>query len=240
MDWITEHWTILIGPAVVAAVISSIVTVIGFFITTRAAKAMHREKLAFDQKLAERKFQFEKELAERRFKYDRDLHDHKRRIELAEEVLADFYKAREIILEARSPGSIRTDEGDTRPKMDDETPEETKQYNVYFLVIERLSKDSDFFARLQARKYRFIAHFGAEAVKPYDDLYQILREIRVAVHMLIGTHKMHKSPELETNHRKWCTTIFGGPDEDDIPKRLDAIVTAIEKTCRPAIQETVK
>jgi hypothetical protein len=168
------------------------------------------------------------------------LHDHKRRIELAEEVLADFYKAREIILEARSPGSIRADEGDTRPKMDDETPEETKQYNVYFLVIERLSKDSDFFARLQARKYRFIAHFGAEAVKPYDDLYQILREIRVAVHMLIGTHKMHKSPELETNHRKWCTTIFGGPDEDDIPKRLDAIVTAIEKTRRPAIQETVK
>ena len=220
MDWITEHWTILIGPAVVAAVISSIVTVIGFFITTRAAKAMHREKLALDQKLAERKFEFEKELAE--------------------EVLADFYKAREIILEARSPGSIRADEGDTRPKMDDETPEETKQYNVYFLVIERLSKDSDFFARLQARKYRFIAHFGAEAVKPYDDLNQILREIRVAVHMLIGTHKMHKSPELETNHRKWCTTIFGGPDEDDIPKRLDAIVTAIEKTCRPAIQETVK
>jgi hypothetical protein len=59
--------------------------------------------------------------------------------------------------------------------------------------------------------------------------------------MLIGTHKMRKSPELETNHsRKWCTTIFGGPDEDDIPKRLDAIITAIEKTCRPAIQETVK
>jgi hypothetical protein len=68
---------------------------------------MHREKLAFDQKLAERKFEFEKELAERWFKYDRDLHDHKRRIELAEEVLADFYKAREILLEARSPGSIR-------------------------------------------------------------------------------------------------------------------------------------
>jgi hypothetical protein len=86
----------LIGPAVVAAVISSIVTVIGFFITTDAAKAMHRETLAFDQKLAEPKFEFDKELAERRFKYDRDLHDHKRRIELAEEVLADFYEAREI------------------------------------------------------------------------------------------------------------------------------------------------
>jgi hypothetical protein len=57
--------------------------------------------------------------------------------------------------------------------------------------------------------------------------------------MLIVTHKMHKTPE-QANHRKWCKTIFGGADEDDIPKRLDAIVTAIEETCRPAIQQTVK
>ena len=64
--------------------------------------------------------------------------------------------------------------------MDDETPEETEQYNVYYLVSERLSKDSDFFARLQARKYRFIAQFGVEAVKPYHALYQILGEIRIA------------------------------------------------------------
>lgn len=163
----------------------------------------------------------------------------KRKAELAEDVIADFYEAREIILEARSSGSIRADEGNTRPKMDDETPEETEQYNVYNLVSERLSKESDFFARLQARKYRFIARFGVEAVKPYHDLYQILGEIRIAVHMLIVTHKMHKTPE-QANHRKWCTTIFGGADEDDIPKRLDAIVTAIEETCRPAIQQTAK
>jgi hypothetical protein len=90
----------------------------------------------------------------------------------------------------------------------------------------------------EARKYRFIAHFGVEAVKPYNDLSQIVGEIRNAVHMLTVTHKMHKTPELETNHRKWLTTIFGGAD--DIPKRLDAIVTAIEETCRPAIQETVR
>ncbi len=47
----------------------------------------------------------------------------KRKAELAEDVIADFYEAREIILEARSPGSIRADEGNTGPKMDDETPE---------------------------------------------------------------------------------------------------------------------
>jgi hypothetical protein len=164
----------------------------------------------------------------------------KRKAELAEDVIADFYEAREIISEARLPGSICADEGDTRPKKDDETPEETKQYNVYFLVIERLAKHSDFFARLQAKKYRFIAHFGVEAAKPYNDLRQILREIDTAVYMLIATHKMNKTPERETNHTKWWETIFRVADEDSISKRLDAIVTAIEETCRPAIQETVK
>jgi len=164
----------------------------------------------------------------------------KRKAELAEDVIADFYEAREIILEARSPGSIRADEGNTRPKRDDETPEETEKYKAYYLVSERLSKHSDFFARLQARKYRFIAHFGVEAVKPYNDLFQIVVEIRTAVHMLIANHKMDGTPERETNRRKWLTTIYGGSDKDDTPKRLDAIVTAIEETCRPAIQETVK
>jgi hypothetical protein len=124
--------------------------------------------------------------------------------------------------------------------MDDETPGETEQYNVRNLVSKRLSKENDFFARLQARKYRFIAQFGVEAVKPYDDLKQIPDDIRIAVHMLTVTHKMHKTPELETKRRKWCMTIFGGADEDDIPNRLDAIVSAIEETCRPAIQQAVK
>jgi hypothetical protein len=162
----------------------------------------------------------------------------KRKAELAEDVIADFYEAREIILEARIPGSTLADEGNSRPKKEDETPEETKQYNAYYSVIERLSKKGEFFARLQARKYRIIAHFGVKAAKPYDELGEILREIRVAVHMLIATHR--QMPDRETQFRQWLTTIYCGADGDDIPKRLDAIVTAIEETCRPAIQETVK
>jgi hypothetical protein len=68
MDWI--------GPAVVAAVVSGIVSY-GALI----------KKLDSERKLAERRFEYDKDLAERRFSYERDLHDHGRRIELAEQPL---------------------------------------------------------------------------------------------------------------------------------------------------------
>ena len=107
----------LIGPAVVAAGVSGIVSVVGLIVSTRTARAIHTEKLgfdrgqaaqklAFDKRLAERKFEFDKDLAERRFKYARALHDHRRRTEIAEEVLADFYQARDIMQAARSPGGL--------------------------------------------------------------------------------------------------------------------------------------
>ena len=78
----------------------------------------------------------------------------KRKAELAEDVLADFYEAKGTILDARRPGSTLADEGNSRPKLEDETPEETKRYNNAFRVIERLSEKREFFAGWQARKYR--------------------------------------------------------------------------------------
>ena len=45
-------WTSLIGPAVVAAVISGLVSTIGIVISTRATRAIHAEKLSADADLA--------------------------------------------------------------------------------------------------------------------------------------------------------------------------------------------
>ena len=67
---------------------------------------MHGERLAFDRELAQQKFNFDLKLAERRFEYDRDLHDHRRRVELAEVVLADFLQANDILKQIRFPGAF--------------------------------------------------------------------------------------------------------------------------------------
>ena len=119
-------YTSLIGPAVVAAVVSGVVSVVGLVVSTRTARVIHTEKLAFDPDLAERKFAFDKDLAERKVAADTALADKKltldrtfaawkRQTELAEQVLADFYEARDIIAAARSPADLE-DEGNTRQK----------------------------------------------------------------------------------------------------------------------------
>ena len=89
----------------------------------------------------------------------------KRKAEIAEEVLADFYEARDIINPARSPGSLGG-EGGTRQRFEWETEEDTRMLDAYFRTTERLSKNAEFFAKLDARRYRFIAVFGKESAKP--------------------------------------------------------------------------
>ncbi len=164
----------------------------------------------------------------------------KRKAELAEEVLADFYQARDIISAARSPGSFGY-EGATRTKADWESDEDTRTLNAYFATVERLNNKSEFFAQLHARRYRFVAHFGLEAGASYDELHAIHAEITIAVRMLIMTYQNRDQGNLPAGRAKWEAAIGWSPlDDDKIPVRIDAIVFAVEKICRPAIQEAAK
>jgi hypothetical protein len=164
----------------------------------------------------------------------------KRKAELAEDVLADFYQARDIITAARSPGSFGQ-EGSTRQKSDWEKEDDTRTLNAYFAPAERLIKKFDFFAQLHARQYRFMAYFGKEAAKPYDDLFALRAEILSAVNMLLATHQQRDLGSLPNDRRRWQDVIWAGRNETDrIPARLNQIVETIEATCRPAIQEVVR
>jgi hypothetical protein len=163
----------------------------------------------------------------------------KRKAELAEEVLADFYQARDIINAARSPGSF-SHEGATRQKAGWESEQDTRTLNAYFATTERLRNKEEFFAQFHARRYRFMAHFGLEAGKPYDELHGIYVQIVVAVGMLIKTYQQRTqdSPPPAT---KWEATIGWVPPEDDkIPSQLNVLINDIERICRPAIQEAAK
>jgi hypothetical protein len=160
----------------------------------------------------------------------------KRKVELAEEVLAEFYEARDIILAARMPGSLGT-EGDTRQKGPNETEADSRILNAYFTVAERLSRKTEFFAQLEARRYRFVAHFGAEAAEPYMVLRKIHGEILLGVRMLLMTHDQRELSTAPASIQHWRAVIWETSDDDQIRRRLNSMVEAIEKVCRPAIQE---
>jgi hypothetical protein len=233
-------WTTLIGPAVVAGVIAAAVSIIVAVINRATLRAMHRERLDLDRDLADRRANADIALAERKVALDRALEASKRRTEFAEEVLGDFYQARDIIQSARSPGGFG-DEGATREKESWETESDTRFLNSYFRTLERLDKKTEFFAQLLARRYRFIAIFGPEAAKPYDDFWRVRGEIIVAVQMLLQTHRQRELGSLPQDRKTWETTMgWVHTAQDPIEVRLNQIIEDIEKTCRPVIQEVVQ
>jgi hypothetical protein len=137
-------YTSLIGPAVVAAVISGLISGIGIVISARTTRAIHSERLAFDREQSEHRVNAEIALAEKKVTLDRALAAWKRKTEFAEEVLTDFYKAREVIDAARSPGGFEG-EGATRQIEPWETEDDTRTLNAYFRTAERLRGQADFF-----------------------------------------------------------------------------------------------
>jgi hypothetical protein len=229
--------TFLIGPAVVAAVISALVSGIGILISARTTRAIHTEKLTFDREQAERRIDAEIALAEKKVDLERAFEAWKRQTEFAEQIIADFYEARDIINAARMPGSFG-DEGSTRQKEDWETEHDTSRLNSYYVPAERLFDKSEFFSNLHARRNRFLAMFGQESAKPFDDIYKIRGEVLIAVRMLISTHRNCDQGTLPATRREWEAVMgWVDPETDGIPRRLDQAVEAIEKTCRTATGE---
>lgn len=141
----------------------------------------------------------------------------KRKMELAEDVLADFYEARDIINHARSPAAFGG-EGSTRPKREGEDDEDTRTRDAYYVAVERLFKRSEFFARLDARQYRFIAHFGKQAAAPYQQLREIRAAIIASAHTLIRMHK-NPTPSVQFNMKQWENTRWASPDDDTTAMR---------------------
>lgn len=167
----------------------------------------------------------------------------KRRIELAETVLAMFYEAQDAIREIRNPlGSIN--EGKARTRSDNEFEEESIALDRANVVFERYQKRGKLFAELRAMKYRFMATFGADTSKPFDELVLILNEIFSSAHVL-GTYYWQKrglkkmSEEkcqefFEQMQRHEAIFWFMGAENDKIVPRVEQAVKRIEEITKEA------
>jgi hypothetical protein len=151
-------WGALIGPAVVAAGVSGFISVVGLIVSTRTARAIHTEKLAFDRELAERKFAADEKLAERKFEFDKLLSTHKleadtaltqrkvqldaafadrkRRQDLAEQILSGFYQVRDATRAIRVP-LVQQDESKDRPQAEHESTDVARLKDTYYAPLAR-------------------------------------------------------------------------------------------------------
>jgi hypothetical protein len=247
----------LIGPAVVAAIVSGFVTVIGFFVNRSTLLAMHSQRLDFDRQqaerrvdaelgLAERKFVFDKELAthqldaqialaEKRFRFDVALSDRKRRQELAEEVLSGFYQARNIIQAIRSPMSFGT-EAAGRPRADYESEAQARGRDTYFVQLARLKEHSEFLSSLMSKRYRAEAWFGADIGKAFQALHEVLVSVRVSADMLFQMSGEGLDPTTRRNFEKdiWRTD----PANDPLDQKVEDAIKTVETLCWPVLRAT--
>jgi hypothetical protein len=234
MDWtvITSPIAGLLGVLVGAGISSS---------TTRrthkeriaADHALAEQKIAADIDLAERKFNYDRDLAERKFRYDQEFNDHKRRVELAEEVLAGFLKLRDIIREIRSPAASGN-EGEDRPAWAGETEEQAKARRIYFVPASRLLKQSDFINGLMAKRYQMNAYFGTDAEIPFGMIWEVLAHIQSAVRMITNSiDPQGRRLGDEAAWRRWESAIWrDSEDPDPHAETVESAIGRMETICR--------
>lgn len=170
-------------------------------------------------------------------------HIGKRKAELAEETLVNFYHAADVIRMMRAPERY-TDEGTSRKAPRGESAEEKTARDRAHIAIERYNSSADLFSRLRAARYRFMAFFGRQAAKPFEDLNAIILEIFLAAQMLgdLWAERAErvpsaKAPDLREQIRHYQRIIWRLDDPDPIDRRVEAIIADIERTCRSVILE---
>ncbi len=166
--------------------------------------------------------------------------------ELAEEVLSLFYEAKDKLSAIRNP-LARVGEGQSRKSNPKEKPEEKESFDRAYIVSERYQKIQGTFNKLFVLQYRFIAIFGRDKAKPFDDLSEIINDILNAAKML-GFYWAHltqahlarsteKINELIENRQKYEEIIWAGFDSDPISPKVESVINEITNICEPIIRQ---
>lgn len=167
----------------------------------------------------------------------------KKRSDLAEEALCLFYEARDAIQHIRNPFS-HGGEGSTRKSDENETPEQKEAYDRAYVLIERFNTHIDLFNKIRSIRYRFMAQFGTDAGKPFEDFKKILNEIYVSAQTL-GSLWVEQFRSFQTGRhvsqnndliRKQENIFWAGlPEEDPIKSKVEGCIKDIEQICRSII-----
>ncbi len=165
-------------------------------------------------------------------------HRGRRQLELAEEVLASFYEARDVIKYMRHPFSFVSETDDVERAVNESDDAYDARRNAS-IVFKRYNQYSDLFSKIHASRYRFMALMGKDEAKPFDKLRKIVNEILTAARILsrLWPRDYFTTVEHQERHQKLIDdneAIFweGLKDPDPINSRLDDVVAQIEATCR--------
>ena len=174
----------------------------------------------------------------------------KRQIELAEDVLELFYNIRDAIEAIRYP-LYYEDESSIGEGSENEN-EEKKLRDRANIVYKRYKERQDIFNKLYAMRYRFMARIGKDKVQPFEEIRTIIRTILVSADDLaqlwvecyrysntnrLPSCKKAKIEELKKSIKEFEKVFWWSGTGDDISRRVDDAVSAIDETCNSIIRK---
>ena len=235
MDW--AWFSTPLGLAIIAPAGAFVGALLGVGISSWTARSTHRERLRADRELAERKADADVALAERKFALDQQHLLQNRRSELAETILAEAYRFRDLMTFVRN-GFAFGDDGSTRTSRNHESDALKRTRNSYFVPIERLQSNSEFITGMMARRYAAISHFGPAAEKAFDLFHESAHRVRVASSMLIemaGDDGNDRDLQRQLRADIWAG-MGRATTGDEIGSKIEEAVALFEGFCRPALE----
>ncbi|MCX7308713.1 MAG: hypothetical protein NTZ72_12535 [Afipia sp.] len=113
-----------------------------------------------------------------------------------------------------------------------------------FAPVRRLVEHEEFLSHFRVRRHAFAAVFGTDAAAPFDVMRQVYNDIQWATGCLMRHKEVRNSrePGEVEQYQEWRGKIFQrvDPANDEVARQIDAAVSAIETTCRPAIESTLR
>lgn len=130
----------------------------------------------------------------------------KRKIEIAEELLAGFFEVRDAIAYIRNPFSS-VGEGAARKRKEGESAGESKVLDQAYVAIERYQRKEQAFSKFWSIKYRCMAYFGSEIEEAFSETNRIVNSIFISASALGTTY--------------WRSSERAGLDDDQRREFLD-------------------
>jgi len=230
--------------AIVGGSVAAVVSLIVAAVNQLSLRSMHRQKLDFDRDLAERRVNAEIALADRKitadialaekkFAFDKAMVSWRRRFDIAEQVLAAAYEARDALNWARTR-VIFSGEGRTRVVTEPESDKIREARDQAFIPIERLTEHAKAFAALQTVQDAVAAHLGPQVVQPIIEILKAHRSIMSASHHLIRYASWNEDPTAAEGLRPFRDEIWGDrPDDKD--RKVDAAIEQLDAICKPIL-----
>ncbi len=173
----------------------------------------------------------------------------KRKIELAEEVLASFFEIKDAIAFIRNPFSSGN-EGKSRKRGENESKDEAELLDRGYIVFERYETRKEVFVRFNTQKYKFMASFGSETEEIFNECNTILNSIFFSARQL-ATHYWQRQGRvpmegdvfqrhLDEMHRHEGVFWDRMDEEDEIRQKLKSIQDKLDLVTKPCFEEPMK